>query len=394
MSGPMVEVRKTPTEACQSQRSSSIDRGFDTANLYLFALDPPRDGFSAEEANTVFERLPGVLREIGNIEAVTMAARPPFSGLAVALNSRVRVAGEFDGTAQYAVLRQQVGPGYFSTLDIALLQGREFRENDQRPQAGDLPTPREIPVVLNQAAAAALLGAGSVLGRRIEGDGQLFSVIGVAQDVKSAFLNADTVPTMFVPITAEDFAASSATGTTVVVRAMDRADPWPAVRAAVEAAWPGLVPFNAQTMGAHIQQFSALILWGSMINGGIGFFGLVLAIIGLGAVTGHAAARRQKELAIRIALGAGARQVKWLVVREGVWLVAIGSLFGLAGAFAFSRLFAAVTAELADVIGTSAGDSVILVGTTGLLVIVTLLACYLPAMHSTRINPLAALQGE
>ena len=152
MSGPMVEVRKTPTEACQSQRSSSIDPGFDTANLYLFALDPPRDGFSAEEASTVFERLPRVLRQIGNIEAVTMAARPPFSGLAVAPNSRVRVAGEFDGTAQYAVLQQQVGLGYFSTLDIALLQGREFRENDQRTQAGDLPTPREISVVLNEAS--------------------------------------------------------------------------------------------------------------------------------------------------------------------------------------------------------------------------------------------------
>ena len=123
-------------------------------------------------------------------------------------------------------------------------------------------------------------------------------------------------------------------------------------------------------------------------------FGLVLAAIGLAGVTGYAVARRRKEIAIRMAVGASPAQVLGLVLREGTALTAVGTALGYLGAVALARVLGSLAHMFADALRFGTNDPLLLVGAPLLLAAVALLACYIPARRSTQIDPLEALRQE
>jgi ABC-type antimicrobial peptide transport system permease subunit len=131
-----------------------------------------------------------------------------------------------------------------------------------------------------------------------------------------------------------------------------------------------------------------------MVYGGMGVFGLVLASVGLAGVTAQAVARRRREIGIRMALGAKRADVLWLVLRESGAIVAAGSVAGLAAALLITRALASVVETLAETTRTSMTDPVLLVGGPALLAGLALAACYVPARHSTRIDPATVLRAE
>jgi ABC-type antimicrobial peptide transport system permease subunit len=145
-------------------------------------------------------------------------------------------------------------------------------------------------------------------------------------------------------------------------------------------------------MGEQVQQFDSLIRWSTVMNGGLGVFSLILAAIGLAGVTAQTVLRRRKEIGIRMALGARGGQVLRLVLKEGAALVLVGSVLGFAGAYGLARVFSAVTAQLAQILDMGTGDPLLLVGAPLLLAGLTMLACYLPARRSMRVDPVAALR--
>jgi ABC-type antimicrobial peptide transport system permease subunit len=167
-----------------------------------------------------------------------------------------------------------------------------------------------------------------------------------------------------------------------------------AVRAELAVIDPHLTVFNTRTMQDQIARMNSLIQLSSLLYGGIGLFGLVLASIGLAGVTAYAVTRRRKEIGIRMALGARQAQVLRLVLREGAALVAVGTVLGFVGALVISRALAALTAQLADAFGAGTGDPLLLLGAPLLLAGLALLACYLPARRATQIDPLAALRQQ
>jgi ABC-type antimicrobial peptide transport system permease subunit len=126
----------------------------------------------------------------------------------------------------------------------------------------------------------------------------------------------------------------------------------------------------------------------------MGLFGLVLAVIGLAGVTAYAVAQRRKEIGIRMALGARQAQVLRLVLREGVALVAAGTVLGLLGAFALAKVLSALTSTLVESMSAGTNDARLLLGAPLLLAALAMLACYLPARHATQIDPLEALRSE
>jgi len=128
--------------------------------------------------------------------------------------------------------------------------------------------------------------------------------------------------------------------------------------------------------------------------GGIGVFGLVLAAIGLAGVTAYAVARRRKEIGIRMALGARKAQVLRLVLREGVALVIVGSVLGFLGAMAIVRVLSSLTSMFADSFNVSVNDPLLVVGAPLLLGALALIACYIPARRSAKIDPLKTLREE
>ena len=265
-----------------------------------------------------------------DVRETTLAASAPFALLMAAPDAQVSVAGPDGGREQHAVLRRRIGAGYFSALGIPIVSGRELETrdrpvlNDDGAQVAD--ATREIPVVLNQTAAALLFPGRDAVDGRLRSEapvlsaiqlappgatssnalpgGQVFRVVGVARDVKSAFMNASAVPTVFWPVTYQSFAQGSALGTTIAIRGAPGADAVAAVRRELTLLFPDLTIFNVRTMDEQVNQFNTLLVWSSLINGGIGVFALILAAIGLAGVTTHAVSRRRKEIGIRIALGA------------------------------------------------------------------------------------------
>ena len=152
-----------------------------------------------------------------------------------------------------------------------------------------------------------------------------------------------------------------------------------------------LTPFNARSMDQQIREFMSPLRAAAWTYGLIGIFGLVLAAVGLAGVTAYSVARRAHEIGIRMALGARQIDVLGLVMKEGVLVVVIGTLIGLAAAWAGMRMLAGLFASVAS---TSATNPVLILGAPLLLAALALMSCYLPARRSTQIEPAITLRRE
>jgi putative ABC transport system permease protein len=128
--------------------------------------------------------------------------------------------------------------------------------------------------------------------------------------------------------------------------------------------------------------------------GCIGVFGLILASVGLAGMTAYAVAQRGREIGIRMALGAQRADVLGLVMKEGAVLISVGTIFGLAGAWAGTNLLSALLSEVARITGKSVSDPLLVAGAPLLLACLALVACYVPARKSMRIDPVVALRQE
>ena len=126
----------------------------------------------------------------------------------------------------------------------------------------------------------------------------------------------------------------------------------------------------------------------------VGLFGLILASVGLAGVTAYSVARRAREIGIRMALGARRADVLRLVMSEGAVLVAVGTIFGVGGAWAGMRTLSGVMAEVARVAGSSTSDSLLIFGAPGMPALLAMAACYLPARKSMRIDRAITLRQE
>jgi predicted permease len=375
--------------------SARLDPGFETSHLNLISLDPVRDGYSAEATAALINVLPDELARVGGVRAVAIAESEPSANLfAVRANTQVS-APSMEGTsgqALHSVFRERVGAGYFATLGMPLLGGREFDRRDE--QADAPPGTTAVPAILNQAAARELFGAEDPIGRPIREAESNYTVAGLARDVPPGFLTAKTVATMFVPLTAAAFRGNPEQRATILVRGTAGRDTLAAVRAQLASLHPDLTVFNVHTMREDLNRMNSFIEWDSAIYVILGLFALLLASIGLGGVTAYAVARRRKEIGIRMALGAGNRQVQRLVMREGAALVVAGSVLGLGGGLLLWRTLSSFSEVLARTFSKSAGDSLLFFGAPLVLASLAMLACYLPARRATRIDPMSALREE
>ena len=379
------------------QRSTGLDTGYQTAGLYLFALDPIRDGYSADESVVILNALPRRLSELGSVRAATSSRRAPLADLRIRPSTRVWVPTGDDArtVTMFPVAEERVGASYFATLGLPIVRGRAFMDGEQGTNLGaDASPDLDVPIVVNQTAARELFGGADPIDRRVHTAGRVYFVIGVVQDARSGFMQPEPPPTVFLPLTPEATGRASAQGTTVVVRGAPGSGTIAGIRADVQSLYPALTVFNLRTMRGQLDRFNVLAQQASMMGVGLGAFGLMLACIGLAGVTTQAVARRRKEIGIRLALGSSRGRVTGLVLEEGVVLVTAGAVLGFAGGWVLSRVLSATSAELARLFAAGAGDPVLLVGAPLLLGGLALAACYLPAHRAGRIDPLSSLREE
>jgi predicted permease len=372
-------------------KTTNIQTKFDPKTMYLVSIDPMRNGYSPEDAQTLFEKLPQRLKTVTGVRGIALAAQPPFPGaletaqLAVAKDSR-----ESSQTLK-SVTKETVGAGYFATLSEPMLAGREFDERDERTSADSSKTVA-LPVVLNESAATGLFGNGNAIGQGLAEDNQSYEVVGVVRDLNTGI--EDTASSMYLPLTRRGFASAPAGGMTVMVRSDLGADSLRGIQREIASMDPNLEVFNVRTLKDYLEISRAGVRFALDLYGGIGVFGLVLASIGLAGVTAYAVARRRKEIGIRMALGARKAQVLRLVLREGTALVAAGTVLGFLGAMAMVKILSALTSIAVDSFKVATNDPRLLIGAPLLLAALAMLACYIPARRSATIDPLEALREE
>jgi ABC-type antimicrobial peptide transport system permease subunit len=155
-----------------------------------------------------------------------------------------------------------------------------------------------------------------------------------------------------------------------------------------------LTVVDIKPLTRNVEQAVFLARVATFVYGGMGVFGLILAVVGLAGVTAYAVARRTREIGIRIALGAQRADVLRLVLRESGAITAAGIVTGIGLALLLARALAGVVEALAETTRTSISDPTLLVGGPALVLTLALLACYLPARRATRIDPVIALRSE
>jgi len=370
--------------------SSSIQTKFDPNTMYMVSIDPVRDGYTAEKSQAFFEKLPERLKAGGGVRGVALAAQPPFSADVDPIQLS---AEDSDGASQVVqpVIEETVGVGYFAMLNEPMLAGREFQESDQRSQVDESKT-TFLPAVLNESAERKLFGKQNALGKRVRDDKRSYEVVGVVGDSKD--IQGFSQSILYLPLTAHNFAVPPAGGMTILVRSDAGKDALSGIRDEIAFMDPNLSVFHMETLGAYLERGRSALRFSVQTYGGIGVFGLVLAAIGLAGVTAYAVAQRRKEIAIRTAVGASPAQVMRLVLREGMALVGAGTILGYLGAVGMAKVLLALTSIFSDALKVGTNDPRLLVGAPLLLAAVAMLACYVPARRSTKIDPLKALREE
>jgi ABC-type antimicrobial peptide transport system permease subunit len=244
-------------------------------------------------------------------------------------------------------------------------------------------------LIINETTAHTFWPNESPVGRRISGTGpkkEFFEIVGVVNDL--AFPGSLGEPytrfEAFVPVT-----QAAPSYLTILVRTSANAETLGnSLRGAIAGIDPALPVYRIRTARAAIDQgLGSISLLGSLL-GAFALVGVILAAVGIYGVVSYTVAQRTGELGIRVALGAQTRDVLWLVLGKGAFLVLSGALLGAAGAYGVSRLLIAVIPSL-----PTRDPLIVLIMGAG-LVAVAMVACYIPARRATRVDPLVALRSE
>lgn len=357
-------------------RLEDVDPGFQTENVFSFRFSVPDGRYDSRQLSGLYQRLLERLAVIPGVAAVGATNNLPFAGSRTSTN--FEVAGHPLAPGQVLLSdRRTVSPGYMQAMRIRILAGREFTEGDG-PGA-----PRAA--IVNEAFVKKFLPGEEPLAQRLSFHSQLFQIVGVVADVKFENLAAPSDPEIYVPYTQDDLAKSIF----VVLRSQSDIQELPAaIRTASQEVAPGEPIYRLNTMTQLIessispQKFSSLLL---AVFAGLA---LLLAAIGIYGVIAYSVVQRTREIGIRMALGANRSNVMLLILKQGTWIGILGLTTGMAAAWLSTRILSSM------LFGVAPHDPGIFFAVLASLILVVMLASYVPARRATRVDPLVALRDE
>jgi len=357
------------------------DPGFNADNLLTMNLVLPAAKYKDEPQRVAFYS--DLLRRVGELPGVESAAAVnhlPLGGSNSSTAFLIEGLPDPPPGQEFSGRYRVCTPNYFKTMGIAVLKGRSFTDQDK---AG-----APLVVIINETLARRYWPDTDPIGKRMRYPGPLdenpwMQVVGVAQDVKHE---------MNLPIT-EDFYTPHAQDAwqSMVLVAKTKVEPAAMaapIRQQVVAIDKDQPVFDVKTMREVRANSLALYSFSSVMLSIFAGVALLLAAIGIYGVMSYAVTQRTQEIGIRMALGASAIDVLKLVVKNGMSLAVIGVVVGLAGAFALTRLLHSL------LVGVTPTDAITFSTVTFGLLLIALLACYLPARRATRVDPLVALRYE
>jgi predicted permease len=323
-----------------------------------------------------FDRLSEAAAAAPGVSSAAISTTLPMSGSSVGAGFTID-GRPTDPADRPTAAGFSISPDYFSTMGIALLRGRSFTARDNEDAA---------PVaIVNEAMVRRFWPNEDPLGRRLTSYGGVSrEIVGVVRDVKARDLSEPPGPQLYTPFpqTAWPFLAvvARSTGDVQALAAT--------LRRAVAAVDPDLAAGEVQTIDEYLTQAVATPRFNAILTAGFAALALFLAGCGLYGVMSYSVAQRNREIGIRMALGAQPADLRSMVVSQALRMGIAGLAIGLAGALAATRLLGTL---LFDV---SPSDPVTFAGVCGLLLGVVLVAAYLPARRATRVDPMVALRAE
>jgi predicted permease len=358
--------------------------GFRVDHLLMMSVAPSQMHYNDGQAQRFFEQLAEAARSVPGVRSASLTRYMPMDGLPPPVTI-VPEGFQFPaGKDSASVASSIIDEDYLDTIAVPILKGRGFRATDS------MNAPRVA--VVNELLAQHYWPGQDPLGKRFrldKGNGPWVIVAGVAKMSKYSFVLEQ--PTEFVYFPYRQHAAQSMF--LLVESAGDPATLATPLRALVQTLDPNLPVSNVRTMEELYRMRSVVVLNVVIaIIGAMGVMGLGLAIVGLYGLVAYAASRRTKEIGIRMAIGANQSSVLRMVLRQGLVLAACGLTAGLLGSIAAERGLAAVFPALSASTQSTDLASFSLVSATVLLV--TLLAAFVPARRASRINPTEALRCE
>lgn len=355
-------------------RLLQVNPGFDSGNTLTVSLRPADSDRAAQFYEQLTQRigaLPGV-SQVGAISAL------PLTEGNTSLNVFPRGESLVPTGESVQSSWRLVDGGYFDAMRIPLLRGRTF--------AGLSPDEARRSVVISASLGRALWGDADPVGRQLDpgGNRRFLTVIGVVGDVRSQKLGASAAPTFYWSMHRFIYGPMH-----VVVRSSgDLAPLLPAIRATVKEIDPTVPLFRVRTLeqlrATNLDHERLLV----SLLGGFTASALLLAALGTYGVIAFTVQQRTQEIGIRLAIGAQAGDILRLVIGQGFRLVALGAVFGLAGALIAARLLSTMLYE------TGATDPLSYLAATAVLALAALIAALLPALRATKVDPMVALRAE
>jgi len=364
------------------QNASSIDIGLKPDNILLMAVDPKLHQYSNARTQQFLSQLREQVSALPGVRFVSFVDSLPLS--IGGTNYDFKVKNSKTGSEQSLNADvYNVGSGFFETMGIPLVRGRDFSR-----KTGD-----EAALIINETMARRAFGNDDPLGRQIVtealGEKTLGSVIGVARNSKSRTLGENPPNCAYLFLEAAPDKVFSFFGISIAVKTSGKPRELVAsVRSAIAALDPNLAVFNIDTMQDHVDKSLLLPRICALLLGVFGAAGLTLATIGLYGVMSYSVRCRTREIGIRMALGAEPGGVLRMVMTQGLVLASVGLAIGLGVALALGRF----TASL--LYGISGTDLRTFLVVPAVLLATALVALVIPAYRAARIEPTRALRYE
>ena len=357
------------------QRAYTIDPGFDAKHLAVFMMNPEQIGYDAARLDGFHRDVRDRVSTMPGIESASWASNLPFwsapsRGITIEGQEQTRKSETLN------VVTNTIDLDYFKVMRIPLGYGRVFTNSDR---AGSLPV-----VVINEELARRYWPAGDALGKRLHlaGDSTIRQIVGVVKNSDYTTLGESPQPCIFLPLL-----QNPGGNVALYVRAFGNpATILGEVQREIKAIDSKVEISDSRTGSTLMDQ----ILWNARIVlsllGTFGLLALGLASVGLYALLAYFVKGRQREIGVRMALGASRSAILRHILRQGLVLVVIGISIGLGLSLLIGRLFAKM------LFGLSPADPLSLLGASFALILVALLACSLPALAASRLDPMRALR--
>jgi putative ABC transport system permease protein len=354
----------------------SIDLGFERENVLLVALDPSHSGYGTEQTRRSFLGLLDWLQAIPGVRSASLSWNPPVAG--GGSSRTVSVEGRAPGPeAEREIFLNWVAPRYFETLGVPLIAGRDFDSHDT------FDSPRVV--IINQNMARAFFGDANPIGQRIRfEDKDIREIVGVVADSHYLEIREQITPTLYLntfqsPAPGSEFAIRTTVDPNLIV---------PTVQREIERQVKGMAIANVRTLASQVDSWIVQERLVALLSSCFGGLALFIAAVGLYGVLSYTVARRTQEIGIRMALGARSRDVMAMIMKEIAWLVCLG----LAAGIPLALLLGHFISEL--LYGLRPTDPLTIVVGSIVMLIVAMVAGYVPARRASRVDPLVSLRCE